>query len=163
MHKCPRCKTETDDYYYSKGKRDSMCKPCRKAYRREEKRVYTAEYIAEHKEEQTTRQKVWRDNNWERQLWLWDQRRTRKSGLPFTIEVTDIIIPQICPVFKVPLQKNTPFAPSLDRFIPELGYVPGNVHVISRKANTIKSNATLTEMKMLLEWMQLHTDPSTSL
>lgn len=162
MHKCPQCKTETDDYYYSKGKRDSMCKPCRKSYRREEKRQYTAQYIAEHKEEQLKRMAIWRDSNLERSLWLGARRRAQQLGVPFSIEVTDIIIPQVCPVFKTPFEKNTHFAASLDRFIPEMGYVPGNVYVISKKANMMKSNGTLTEMEMLLEWMKSHSDPSTS-
>ena len=163
MHKCPQCKTTTDDYYYSKGRRDSMCKPCRKAYRKEEKRQYTAQYIAENHEEQLTRQRTWDAKNPELKLWYGARRRAEANGAPFTIKVTDIIIPQVCPVFNVPLQKNTEHAPSIDRFIPELGYVPGNVYVISRKANRMKSNGTLTEMEMVLEWMKSHTEPSTSL
>ena len=136
-----------------------MCKPCRKAYRRKERRVYTAQYISEHKEAQLERQRKWDEENNDKKLWYEAKRRAEKAGVPFTIEVSDIIIPQICPVFKVPLQKNTPFGPSLDRFIPELGYVPGNVYVISRKANMMKSNGNLTEVRQLLEWMESLIDP----
>ena len=38
---------------------------------------------------------------------------------------------------------------SLDKIIPELGYVKGNVWVISNKANMIKSNASLKELQLL--------------
>ena len=173
MYKCPQCQNTTDEWYYTKGRRDSMCKSCRKAYRKDEKRIYTAQYIADHYDEQKERMEQWRQDNkdyqrkWskhcpESQLLRSARQRAKLKGVPCTITQEHIIIPQVCPVFKVPLQKNTPFAPSLDRFIPELGYVPGNVYVISRKANAMKSNGTLTDVKMLLEWMQSHTNPSIS-
>ncbi len=37
-------------------------------------------------------------------------------------------------------------SPSLDRIIPEKGYVKGNVIVVSNKANVIKNNATPEEI-----------------
>lgn len=40
-------------------------------------------------------------------------------------------------------------SPSLDRIIPTLGYVPGNVWVISHRANELKRDATLQEIQML--------------
>ena len=51
---------------------------------------------------------------------------------------------------------------SLDRVMPELGYVPGpelgyvpgNVRVISFRANTIKNNASMREIEQLLEWLR---------
>lgn len=38
-------------------------------------------------------------------------------------------------------------SPSLDRISPELGYVPGNVRVISDKANRLKGSRNLTELR----------------
>lgn len=40
-------------------------------------------------------------------------------------------------------KKNSDFAPSLDRIIPEKGYVEGNVIVICNIANRVKSDSTL--------------------
>jgi len=40
---------------------------------------------------------------------------------------------------------------SLDRIIPEKGYIKGNVIFLSHRANTIKNNLTLNEMKLLLK------------
>jgi len=40
---------------------------------------------------------------------------------------------------------------SLDRIIPELGYIKGNIIWVSFKANMIKNNLTLNEMKLLLK------------
>lgn len=74
--------------------------------------------------------------------------RALKSGLPFDISKKDIRIPSHCPVLGIELKRggNNGFSPSLDRIENAKGYVKGNVHVISKRANTIKSNATLEEL-----------------
>ena len=46
-----------------------------------------------------------------------------------------------------------PGSPTLDRIVPSLGYVPGNVVVISHKANSIKSNATAAEIRAVADWL----------
>jgi hypothetical protein len=82
--------------------------------------------------------------------------RAKKKGIDFNLELSDVIIPEFCPVFGVPLEKakgksaTRDNSPSLDRIHPEKGYVKGNVWVISNKANTIKSNATIEELEHLL-------------
>jgi hypothetical protein len=45
-------------------------------------------------------------------------------------------------------------AASLDRIVPELGYVKGNIAVISNRANSLKSNATLEELERLCAWLK---------
>lgn len=80
--------------------------------------------------------------------------RARKKGLPFELELSDITIPVICPLLGILLQpahnkRPAPNSPSLDRIIPSLGYVKGNVWIISHKANTIKSNASLVELERI--------------
>lgn len=42
-------------------------------------------------------------------------------------------------------------SPSVDRINPHLGYVPGNVQVISYKANSMKRNCTMEELLMFAE------------
>ena len=46
------------------------------------------------------------------------------------------------------------YAAELDRFSPELGYVKGNVHWLSRRANRIKNNTSVEVLESLLEWMK---------
>lgn len=87
--------------------------------------------------------------------------RARKGGYPFTININDIIIPKICPLLNIELKVNEgkvgANSPTLDKIIPALGYVPGNIIVISHKANAIKNNATLEEMKTLVtNWENLN-------
>lgn len=45
-------------------------------------------------------------------------------------------------------------SPSIDRIIPELGYVRGNIAVISMRANKLKSDATSEELERISAWMR---------
>lgn len=45
-------------------------------------------------------------------------------------------------------------SPSLDRMIPALGYVASNVRVISYRANAIKRDATLDELRALVAYVE---------
>jgi hypothetical protein len=85
--------------------------------------------------------------------------RASKGGFPFNLKLEDISIPEFCPVFSsIRLQSQAGkggaagCSPSLDKIFPELGYVKGNVIVMSSRANTFKSNATLDELIVLGEW-----------
>ena len=81
------------------------------------------------------------------------KQRSRQFNIPFDIELEDIVIPTVCPVLKVPLVRGTYYGPSLDRIIPELGYVKGNIQVISHKANAMKQNATKEELINFSQWV----------
>jgi len=58
----------------------------------------------------------------------------------------------LCPVFKVPLVKRTEYAPSLDRIDNTKGYIPENIVVVSRKANIMKNNGSVEDLRMLVEY-----------
>ena len=70
--------------------------------------------------------------------------RARKAGVLFDLTPADIMVPASCPVLGIPLEiGGGGFAhnsPTLDRIIPALGYVRGNIEVISGLANRIKGN-----------------------
>lgn len=87
-------------------------------------------------------------------LWKHAKARARKQGVPFGIEVSDIHIPENCPVMgiKLRLNKGRPQAdsPSLDKFIPSLGYVKGNIWVISFRANSFKSDFTVEQLEQFV-------------
>src|SRR5882724_664408 len=64
------------------------------------------------------------------------RKRAVNTGVPCTITLADIIVPETCPILGVTLQVasgGTPAdnSPSLDRLVPHDGYVSGNVAVIS--------------------------------
>lgn len=47
---------------------------------------------------------------------------------------------------------NGPNSPSLDKIVPELGYVKGNIVVVSLRANQIKSDATIEELQAVAKF-----------
>jgi hypothetical protein len=97
----------------------------------------------------------WRAKNPEKKLWMMARIRARKADIPFDIEPEDIHIPEVCPVlgFQLVVGGDSRTCPSLDRIKPELGYVKGNIQVISYKANVMKSNATFEELRKFAEWV----------
>lgn len=76
--------------------------------------------------------------------------RAKRANLPFNLSRQSIVIPASCPVLGMPLKlgaSRCDSSPSLDRIIPSLGYVEGNVRVISDRANRLKSDQTLDQLR----------------
>lgn len=76
--------------------------------------------------------------------------RARKRNLPFNITAEDVVVPPICPALGIPLvtgQKRSAMSPSLDRIQPRLGYVSGNVRVLSDRANRMKGDLGLSQIQ----------------
>lgn len=123
----------------------------------EARKPYYREYYQKRQEAAKAYQKSWRRNNRELRMLHKAQERAKRDGIPCTITVVDIVIPETCPVFGMPLVWSdalTDDKPTLDRIVPSLGYVPGNVMVISYRANHLKNDATLTELKQLVAWLE---------
>lgn len=84
--------------------------------------------------------------------------RARKAGIPFGMSPEDIPLPAACPVFGTPfvLGKHLhPRSPTVDRIRPALGYVAGNVRVISHRANAIKNDSvSSTEILQVALYME---------
>jgi hypothetical protein len=88
------------------------------------------------------------------------KERSIKQNVSFdlTLDYLESITTDECPVFKTPFvwgQSNGkhPYRPSLDKVVPELGYVQGNVVFISLKANTIKQDITEKELYAVADWL----------
>lgn len=95
----------------------------------------------------------------QRRMWISARYRANAKGIPFTITVEDIVIPECCPVLGMRLVLRTGRgsnndSPSLDRINPRKGYVPGNVSVISYRANRIKNDASLEELRRITAWLE---------
>jgi hypothetical protein len=77
------------------------------------------------------------------------RNRATARGREFSITLDDLYIPEICPLLGVPLSltdPNTAYRPSIDRIDSNKGYIPGNVWVVSNRANRLKSDATADEL-----------------
>lgn len=92
-------------------------------------------------------------NSPETRLLAGAKSRAKKDGLPFDLKLSDIIIPDLCPIFNVPLVRNTWYAPSIDKIIPSKGYVKNNIQIISKKANTMKGDASIKELQEFAQWV----------
>ncbi len=81
-----------------------------------------------------------------RYLVLAAKSRSKKEGLPFDLDYKKLSVPTHCPVLGIPMVyaegSRADGSPSLDRRRPELGYVQGNVVVISWRANHLKLDCT---------------------
>jgi hypothetical protein len=90
--------------------------------------------------------------------------RGRRRGFEATIMPEDLVWPSHCPVLGLKLdypersgmrgQQNAQANwPSLDRWDSTKGYVPGNVFVISYRANTLKNAATYEEILKVAKYL----------
>lgn len=87
-----------------------------------------------------------------------------KNDIPFTIDFSELDQPEFCPVFGVRLNyvanekgNRKPIRASIDKIVPELGYVSGNVKIISEQANRLKNDATVEQLKMILKYIEENT------
>lgn len=82
------------------------------------------------------------------------KQRAKKLDLDFNIDKEDVIIPTHCPVLDVDFDETRMGGPSIDRINSQQGYIKGNIQVISSKANTMKSNATVEELRSFARWVK---------
>jgi len=89
--------------------------------------------------------------------------RARRENVPFSLTTEDIVVPDVCPVLGIKIVPYTAGTtprhnsnPTLDRVVPSRGYTKENTHVISFRANRLKSNATLAELKAIVAYMESH-------
>jgi len=96
--------------------------------------------------------------NPERNLVYEAKKRAKKRGTPFSITWKNITIPEFCPVLGIKLERGvgqlTDASPTLDAIVPALGYTPGNIAVISHRANRIKTDASLVELEAVAVWLR---------
>jgi PP-loop superfamily ATP-utilizing enzyme len=95
----------------------------------------------------------YKNSSLEYRLWYRAKRRAKVKNMEFDISITDIQIPELCPVFGVPMVVNTEYAASLDRIDSSKGYTKDNIQVISNKANILKNDATIAELKLFANWV----------
>lgn len=86
------------------------------------------------------------------------KRRAMLKGIEFSITINDIVVPAVCPVLGIPLVVNENSAkensPTLDRVDVSKGYVAGNIFVISARANRLKNDASLDEMRAVIAYAE---------
>jgi hypothetical protein len=100
-------------------------------------------------------------------MWYTAKTRATKLGVPFEITPKDIraVWPEnnVCPVLRIQMEHNfdkqngccSKLSPTLDRIKPELGYVKGNIVVMSLRANQIKNDETDPQvLHQVADWLE---------
>ena len=104
------------------------------------------------------KQTTWRSAYPARQLLYYAKARAKKLGISFDLTEEDVVIPERCPVLGIVLRYGAKSpgnrqaaqdSPSLDRIEPNVGYVKGNVVVVSWRANSLKKDASVAELQAL--------------
>lgn len=165
---CTKCNKEKDvEEFYSHKTNSSQCKQCQRDYRKEWRKNHPGYDKIKSKKwyysNQERNKKYYENKPWYKIIIQLAKKRAKKSGIPFNLdeEYLQSIYPKdgLCPLLRIPLTKNREFSGpnsiTLDRIIPQLGYIKGNVQILSHKANTAKSNLTLDEMKLLVSNWEL--------
>ena len=139
MKTCTQCGETKDDteFYREKGRRKSECKACNNK----------RNTLANRKD---PRSRMVATAKW----------RAKKYGIPFNLSKHDFVIPEVCPLLGIPINKvgskRTDNSPSLDKIDPERGYTKGNVWVISDKANRMKQNMTVETLRHFADTIEKH-------
>lgn len=152
---CSRCKTtkQISDFRKRSGKRSHeffpWCYPCVRAYGN----AYMSKVYHRDPATWIARQKKRHAANPANVMLCSAKRRAAKKGLEFSLTLKDIEIPDQCPLLGIELivtsGRVSDCTPTIDRIDNSKGYVPGNVWIISHKANTMKSNASLEDLETL--------------
>ena len=159
VRRCSKCQVikPVEGFYRNRrvvGGRHCYCIPCLNEINRASNSRRRARL-------RTEQPKLW----WAMCVFNVRRAKARKAALPFDItpEFLASIAPDRCPILgfdlEYPVQGRigiSPASASVDRFEATLGYVPGNVFVVSHKANTMKSNASATEHAKLFAWLLNH-------
>jgi len=103
----------------------------------------------------------WRASNPVASLLKNARDRARIHGVEFSLTAKDVeLVPTHCPVLGLELvypghgKGRAPQSASLDRLDNTKGYVPGNVAIISWRANKLKGDATLAELQAIVRFLE---------
>lgn len=138
----------------------------RRANRTEEEKEREREYRRKYREANRDKIRARSRKHYEAKPEMWIlsniKKKCRDEGLPFDLSIEDIAAPEYCPVLGIKLERNhngreagpRSNSPSVDRIIPERGYVKGNVIVVSHLANAIKQNATPFQIRLVADFYE---------
>lgn len=149
---CRRCGLPKSDADF-RDERHRQCKACCS--------IVSKQWKKRNREHVREQGRNWRERNRIAALLSGARVRAAKKKIDFSLTEADVVIPERCPVLGIELSArggvgygHYDATPTIDRIEPSLGYVPGNVAVISGRANRIKSNGSADEHEKVATWMR---------
>lgn len=155
---CPVCeKTKvTDDFNVSTRSEDGLQFLCRDCYSKHDAinngkdknyfRKLRSSVDSKFKQKLQTQKKENSRKNHITVMLANAKKRAIKKGIEFSLTKEDIIIPDKCPLlgveFVIGTKENYDFTPTIDRIDNTKGYIPGNIQIITNKANSMKNSAS---------------------
>ena len=93
------------------------------------------------------------------------RNRAKKQNVPFNLTVDDMKdliknAADICPALGVKMKiaklyaNDSNYSPSFDRIDPKKGYTKNNIVIVSNRANRIKSDATVDEIRKVADFYE---------
>ncbi len=87
------------------------------------------------------------------------QSNMKIAGTEFNLNFGEIEFPEYCPILGIKLDyfaegRPQDNSPSFDRVDCTKGYISGNVLIISNKANRIKSDGNVEDLRKILEYLE---------
>ena len=125
-------------------------------------------YKAANRERLIAEQRAWYHANKTRlskeRLLAGAKYRAQQQGIAFDLTVDAIHWPDTCPVFGTQLTYNgqqggKDSRASLDKLDCTKGYTVDNVRVISQRANRIKADATIDDLRKIVAYIEQHLSP----
>lgn len=173
VKKCPRCSISKllTDFRKNKTNPDGLswaCSICEREIQRvhyqnnkEKVKKIVKEYCLANKEIISVKtKKRYKAMTWQKRHLTQIRCRANKRGLAFDLEESDLIYPNFCPVLGIPLNPamgfGNPNSPSVDRIDNTKGYTKDNICIISNRANSIKRDANVEELKAIVAYMEAH-------
>jgi len=159
MKQCTKCKAikPIDCFPKRKTEDDGLDGWCKSCHAINAKSFQSSEHGKEYCNNNSIK---WAKNNPEKILFMAARRRAKLQNIPFNIELTDIIIPEFCPIFGFKLGHGSNRVPadssiSIDKIDNTLGYTKNNIIIVSWLANKLKSVSSHNELKVMYEKFNL--------
>lgn len=164
--RCSNCGEHkpTTDFCKNRNYKDGLqyeCRSCQARYYQNNKERYQKR-IAKWRKANPDKYRAYvvKSVNKNPQLVKFYQKRShaKRRGIEFSIKFEDIVWNDVCPILGVELDYTQysrtkggfyPNSASFDRIDPSKGYVKGNVIIVSARANLIKNNASVEELKKI--------------
>lgn len=158
MMKCTQCNKHKDliDFYPPMNKNNIPPQPCRKCHADNQQKYRND--LKEGKRTLPIIQMLEQDKATETEInkylcakQMLKHAQSNTADRECTITLGHIIIPDYCPALGIKLYFNNGYenidtSPALDRIDNNIGYVPGNIVVVSHRANRIKFTTLLSEI-----------------